>query len=480
MFRSRTPSAPFGPVATAAAVVHDGETVRTFTSGARDPGGAPVTVDTAFQVASLSKPVTALTVLRLVQNGTLALDDDVNRYLRGGEVVTPTGRPVVIRQLLAHTAGLGILRRGRDLLTPWVEIGERRDRARPSRDLYGSRLRTLADPETAWSYGSHGYGVIERVVEDVTGRAFADVVQAEVFEPLDLRHSVYAPLPPSDRPVAHGCRRTNTIRWYRPRVFSPVAGGGLWTSAADLARLAAAVLEPSDGTWLAPALRAELLRPQPFAGGVHPYMGLGLRLGSRSDRAAAFHGGRWWGTFSHLLLVPDRAAAVVVLATGCPPGALMDRLLDEMVSRTPGEARPGRARPITGGGPDRSLTGSYRTKAPLLGALTAHLGFGGEVRVVARSAELRMFSAWGVLRHGVALRPLGNGRYSFLVPGQRSEVSFVRSSRGITLFLAAPMCCFTRVDAAPRRAWCVRALGRVLNATADLVERWRWRRWLRT
>src|SRR5438874_4040692 len=92
------------------AVIHNGEIEWAQGFGVVRLGGAPVTAETLFQAGSISKPVAAMAALRLVQEGKIELDEDVNRYLTSWKV-PPNGQwqpRVTLRQLLSHTAGLTI------------------------------------------------------------------------------------------------------------------------------------------------------------------------------------------------------------------------------------------------------------------------------------------------------------------------------------------------------------------------------------
>ena len=109
------------------AYIHDGRIAWTRTYGLADKAGAPVTRDTLFQAASISKPMTALAVLHLVQGGKLNLDVDVNQYLKSWKVPrAEDGKVTTLRQLLTHTAGLFA---GFSPFSTWVRDGTGSPRA---------------------------------------------------------------------------------------------------------------------------------------------------------------------------------------------------------------------------------------------------------------------------------------------------------------------------------------------------------------
>jgi CubicO group peptidase (beta-lactamase class C family) len=93
------------------AVIHAGKIEWARGFGVRSMGGPPVTADTMFQAASVSKPLTAMAVLRLVQQGKLSLDTDVNTYLTSWKLPSDpvtAGKPITLRELLTHTGGITV------------------------------------------------------------------------------------------------------------------------------------------------------------------------------------------------------------------------------------------------------------------------------------------------------------------------------------------------------------------------------------
>ncbi|MGQ0803338.1 MAG: serine hydrolase domain-containing protein [Actinomycetota bacterium] len=433
------------PVAAAAAVLVDGEPLWSAARGPATPAGESTATTTAFPVASLTKVVTTVGVLTLVRDGVLDLDADVNGYVDRPVIAASGGAPVTLRHLLTHTAGLGIAGRRRDFLVPWRTWGERRAAPRPAAELHGPRLRTLSDPETSWTYGSHGHGVVERVVEAVTGQTFPAVMARRVLAPLALVGSAYGG-PPPGRLAGRGCRRRRKrIKWWAPRAFSPVAGGGLWSCVDDLAALIAELVRNGDGL-LPVELRRALFIPQPFAGAPHPFQALGLHLDGLADDPVAHHGGHWWGVRATLHIAPASRAALVVISTGAPVGNLAWRLGRGLAELAAPPCSPVRRAALA----PAELAGTYRPRGRVLGALTLWLALGGRLRVLAEAGRLHLRSRWGPLRRGVSLEPLGDDRYAYAVIGGAHRVVAFRATRsGTALFLTSPQAVVWRA-AAPR------------------------------
>ncbi|HYP79690.1 MAG TPA: serine hydrolase domain-containing protein [Steroidobacteraceae bacterium] len=206
----------------------------------------PMHADTIFRIASMTKPVTSLAVMMLVEEGKVKLDDPIEKYLpeyanpRVIDTLYPldhsyTTRPAVrsisIRHLLTHTSGLGY---GFASLTLTQLQGEGPD-ARP----LPSPLPLLHDPGALWSYGE-STRVLGLLVEKLAGQPLDVFMQQRIFQPLGMNDTSYAV------PAGKVSRVVTVHRWVDGRlvetpntveVSSPVQGdGGLNSTAADYAK----------------------------------------------------------------------------------------------------------------------------------------------------------------------------------------------------------------------------------------------------
>lgn len=253
------------------AVVLPGEPVSTGAFGVADSAsGRPVTTDTLFQAASISKPVTALGVLRLVAEGRLDLDVDVARYLKSWDLRVAGGsrwRPrVTLRQLLSHTAGTTVhgfpgYRRG----SPLPSLRQVLDGLPPANT---PPVRVDTVPGVQFRYSGGGTLVVQLAMEEVTGEAFPDLMRRLVLEPLGMERSAYG-APVDEGAAAHG-HRTGGVPvpggWH---VYPELAAAALWTTPADLARVIRgfqASLDGGAGALLPRDLAREAARPQPGSG----------------------------------------------------------------------------------------------------------------------------------------------------------------------------------------------------------------------
>jgi CubicO group peptidase (beta-lactamase class C family) len=198
-----------------------------------------VTPNTLFQACSVSKPVSAIAALRLVQEGLLNLDEDLNSYLDSWKVPTNrTGQSqVTLRHLLSHTAGLTLcwylgFRPGSNMPTLLhVLNGEAPAKTRA--------VRVQIPPGTRFRYSESHFALLQQLLTDLTRTPFPDLMQTLVFEPLGMRDSSYHP-----SFSAQQFSTTATGHYFdgvpikgKWRIFPALAASGLWTTPFDLAQL---------------------------------------------------------------------------------------------------------------------------------------------------------------------------------------------------------------------------------------------------
>lgn len=157
-----------------------------YVQGYGDAGdGRPVTPQTQFLIASVSKSFTALAVMQLVEAGKIDLDAPVQHYLPEFTLAdSAAASQITIRQLLNHTSGLSETTYA-DLVQPQPEtIAERATSLR--------NADPVAHPGTEYHYFNPNYGVLARVVEVVSGQRFSEYLTEHIFQPLGMRHTVSA------------------------------------------------------------------------------------------------------------------------------------------------------------------------------------------------------------------------------------------------------------------------------------------------
>ncbi len=286
----------------------------------------PVTPDTLFQAASISKPVTALAALRLVQEGKLSLDEDVNVKLRTWKVpdnAFTEKEKVTVRRILSHNAGLTVhgfpgYAAGEPLPTV-VQIlnGEKPANTDP--------IRVDVVPGTLWRYSGGGFVILQTLLVDVTGKTFPALLNDLVLRPAGMTHSTYEqPLPKNLWPEAATPYRGNgePVKggWH---TYPEMAPAGLWTTPSDLARMAIEVENEFAG-------KSSKILPQDMARQMLSHQfgnwGLGFGLESPGAKPTFGHGGANEGFRCNLETHTDSGQGFVVMTNSDSGGELTNEL----------------------------------------------------------------------------------------------------------------------------------------------------------
>lgn len=185
-------------------VIHDGAIEWATGFGVRQLGGAAVNANTLFQAGSISKPVAAMGALHQVQEKKLSLDTDVNTELVSWKVPdnpSANGKPVTLRELLAHTAGFTVHGfPGYGATEPVPTLLQVLDGQKPANT---AQIRLETEPGSKWNYSVGGYTVMQQVLLDVTKERFPILMQKTVLGPIGMTHSTYQqPLPAGLQPEA--------------------------------------------------------------------------------------------------------------------------------------------------------------------------------------------------------------------------------------------------------------------------------------
>ena len=295
--------------------------------GVREAGQAdPVTPSTLFQAGSISKPLTATAMLRLVEQGAVDLDTDVNRYLTSWRVpetpLTATEK-VTLRRIASHNAGLTVHGfRGYASGEPVPTVAQVLDGESPANN---APIVVDAVPGSVWQYSGGGYTVMQQLLSDVTGEPFPELMRRLVLEPVGMDRSAFVqPLPP---PLAGGAARGHADGGVVPggwHVLPELAAAGLWTTPTDLA------------TWAVDIADAYLGRPSPLLTKdmarqmltpMHENFGLGLSVRG-TGRAFSFnHTGANVGFRAMLGVFPEAGVGMVIMTNGENGGALAGEIV---------------------------------------------------------------------------------------------------------------------------------------------------------
>jgi D-alanyl-D-alanine-carboxypeptidase/D-alanyl-D-alanine-endopeptidase len=312
--------------------VQDGRLVHVKGAGVQDlDTKRPVNADTLFRIASMTKAFTALSILKLRDEGKLALDAPAETYvpeLRGWKYPTDDSPKIRVRELLTHTAGF---------VTddPWG------DRQTPLPDSDFTRL--LRDgvpftrpPATAMEYSNLGYALLGRIVSNVSGQPYKDFVQGLLFTPLGMAATGYDVAAAPQERRALGYRWEDSTWKLEPTMAHGAFGamGGVQTSATDYAKWVAYLLSAwpaRDGADTGPVRRSSVrelaqganfpaVRQRPGSSGAEACReastyAMGFYAATDCELGLTLsHGGGYPGYGSHVLLLPDYGVGIFALA----------------------------------------------------------------------------------------------------------------------------------------------------------------------
>jgi CubicO group peptidase (beta-lactamase class C family) len=299
----------------------DGGPIFSYAGGLAHRGhGVPVTDDTRFGVASITKHVTAIAALQLVERGLLALDTPVVEILPPGQRPTALTREHTLHHLLSHTSGLANYHDDDDptlasFIANWDRIPTYRIR-RPADMLpLFVDLPAVARPGEEVRYNDAAFVLAGLVIEAVTGRPWSEMVSDAVFRPAGMTDTGLEALDadPARLAVAYIEDDGPSEQW-RSNVFSvpanPMPDGGMITTPVDLARLIDALL---GGRLLGAELVAAMTRPQGPPSHEIEQWGYGCKLTMRGNEVVGWgHGGGDPGVSALLTQYPAAATTVVV------------------------------------------------------------------------------------------------------------------------------------------------------------------------
>jgi CubicO group peptidase (beta-lactamase class C family) len=210
--------------------------------------GKPVDRNTVFQIASLSKWVSAFGVMKLVEEGKLNLDAPVSKYLTRWKLPASefNNDGVTVRRLLSHTAGLtdGLGYSGFEPGVPIQGIEESLTNASDADEGIIGKVQVGIDPGSEFKYSGGGYTLLQLLVEEISGQSFASFMKESIFEPLNMIHSSYTWEDSSNFQLAEFYNNDGTKATHY--TYTSLAATSLYTSLSDLEIFFQAFLKGSD------------------------------------------------------------------------------------------------------------------------------------------------------------------------------------------------------------------------------------------
>ncbi len=362
-------------------VVADGRLVHVGAFGVQDvESHRPVTADSLFRIASMTKAFTALTVLKLRDDGRLRLDAPAEEYvpeLRGWKYPTTDSPRIRVRDLLNHVAGLVTDDPWGDRQTPLPEAD--------FTHLLADGVPFTRAPQMGYEYSNLGFALLGRIVTNVSGHPYAETFGTTLLAPLGMGSSGFvADAAPRER-RALGYRWEDESWLLEPTLAHGAFGamGGLQTSANDYAKWVAFLLSawpPRDGADPGPVRRSTVrelmqgsnfprLRQRPGHTGrdscsqaANYAMGMNVAVDCELGLTLS-HSGGYPGYGSHVMLLPERGVAIFAFANrtyGAPVPPVWDAAMELLKS---GALPPERSVPVSS-----ELATAYRVAGAVYGA----------------------------------------------------------------------------------------------------------------
>jgi CubicO group peptidase (beta-lactamase class C family) len=281
----------------------------------------PVQPDTFFQIGSTTKTYTATAVMRLVEQGKLALDVPVRRYVPELRLRDKfVERNVTLQHLLTHTGGW---------LGDYFADGGRGDDAIANVVAKMAKIKQLTPLGTVWSYNNSGFYIAGRVIEKITKKSYSDAIQELLLDPLGMTNSFFfaedvLPYRVAVGHVTNGAKNRVAKPWALRRSAGPA--GGIVSNAGDQLKWAAFHMgdgKAADGKRVLRKSTLNLMqKPQAKAGSMADSVGISWLISTVGGVKVVAHGGTTNGQLSAFQMVPQRSFAMTVLTNSTSGGQL--------------------------------------------------------------------------------------------------------------------------------------------------------------
>jgi CubicO group peptidase (beta-lactamase class C family)/D-alanyl-D-alanine dipeptidase len=297
------------------------------------------TPETVYRVGSVSKLFTDIAVMQLVEEGKLDLDAPVTKYLPNFKPENTFGKPITLRQLMAHRSGL--------VREP--PVGNYFEPNAPTLEKTVGSLNGLPlvyEPGSKIKYSNAAIAVVGRVVEQVDGREFTTAVRERTLVPAGMTASAFEPTPAVKNGLSEAQMWTYHGREFPAPTFAlgESPAGCLYSTVNDLGRFMS-VLFAGGKPLLKPESVRQMLTPQFAAADGKDGFGLGFMLAELDGHRRIGHGGAIYGFATELAMLPDDKLGVVVIANKDVTNRVTTRIADHVL-RTLLAVKSGKPLPV--------------------------------------------------------------------------------------------------------------------------------------
>ncbi len=317
----------YGIPGVSVAVINNGKIVWAKGYGIMDrESRAPVTSQTLFQASALSIPVSAYAALRMVEQGKVSLDENINSYLQSWQLPDnefTKEKKATIRNLLNHSAGINLHATpgySTDSVIP--TLIEVLDGTPPAKN---EPLAVNKEPDESYYISYPGYGIIQQMMIDVEEREFPEIMNDLVLQPLGMTNSTFNPSLSQEqitRAATAYLADGNMVKG--KRFVNPVlASGGLWTTPSDLAKFIVHLQQTLKGKGdrvLSKEMTELMVTPHSISSyGPGSEYGLGIQIFKRKDETYLRHWGWNRGFYAEMIAHRHKEHGVVVMTNSTFP-----------------------------------------------------------------------------------------------------------------------------------------------------------------
>jgi CubicO group peptidase (beta-lactamase class C family) len=308
------------------AIVKDGELAYAKGFGiAKSDTGTEVNTHTLFQAASLSKPFSTLAVLKMVEEGLLDLDTDVNTYLTSWEIPEnkfTQVKKVTLRRILSHTAGINV--HG----FPGYSTTDKFPSTTDVLNGYGNTPAIIVDtfPGSIHRYSGGAFTIMQLIVKDVSGMDLSEFMEKKIFPEIGMNESTFQqPLNGDKIALASGAHdyqgKLYEGGWHN---YPEIAAAGLWTTPSDIAKFCIHIQNILNGK-IEGVLKKEMVE-QMLTRQINN-VGLGFGLKNEGDSLIFGHDGVNAGFNALMLAFAYKGDAIIIMSNGDNGNTLIDELL---------------------------------------------------------------------------------------------------------------------------------------------------------
>jgi len=283
---------------------------------------------TVFTGASLGKPITTMAALKLVEQGVLDLDEDVNNKLKGWKVPTnefTETEKVTLRRLIGHTSGFNRYY-GANYM-PYEALPTIEQTLRGEKPSKHPAVKLVAVPGTTYKYSNPGYLILEKLMEDVTNDKFENIIDELVFQPCEMKTSSFEQPIPERLLATKATGYSENVQPHPYNIITFKSAGGIWTTPDDLARFTYTLLDDHHkGTQT--LISQEMTQRVFNRGGNLEKLGFTvMNWNNEVDDIAFRHTGQNYGFTSVIFGSVNKEQAIVIMANGVNTQKLFDHII---------------------------------------------------------------------------------------------------------------------------------------------------------